>query len=96
MSRITGSWKRRLRPAVLNALYRFNGVPVPRDAIAVADYAAALHGHDTHYGTRDRSGVIGRVGLIVATGCPHGGRAGSRRQNTYQQLSTDPTQMCAT
>ena len=32
MSRITGYWKRHLRPAVLNTLHRFNGLPVPRES----------------------------------------------------------------
>lgn len=41
MSRITGYWKRHLRPAVLNTLHRFNGVPVPRESTNSADHAAA-------------------------------------------------------
>lgn len=41
MSKITGYWKRHLRPAFLNTVHRFHGVPAPRAATTTAEYAAA-------------------------------------------------------
>jgi hypothetical protein len=52
MSRITGYWKRKWRPAVLNALRRRTGVPVPRGEVSARDYAGEPR--DGASGRRDR------------------------------------------
>jgi hypothetical protein len=44
MSRITGYWKRHLRPAVLDTVRRFGGVPVPADTTTAGEWAAAQGG----------------------------------------------------
>jgi len=38
VSKITGYWKRHLRPLFFNAVRRFGGVPVPRESTTAADY----------------------------------------------------------
>lgn len=44
MSRITGYWKRWLRPAVLNTVRRWGGMPVPTEATTAAEWAASQDG----------------------------------------------------
>jgi len=44
MSKITGFWKRTLRPAVLNALRYRTGVPVPRATVSAEAYAGDAGG----------------------------------------------------
>jgi len=53
MSRITGYWKRKWRPAVLDALRRRTGVPVPRGEVSAREYAG-----------EPRDGASGRRDLV--------------------------------